>query len=362
MAAADLAANLAENLVLQRIRNQKLMRTPYRQPEEVVSWLAGVQSQDYIGAKWALGLRARGLTDAAVDRAYDEGRILRTHVLRPTWHFVAPQDIRWMLALTAPRVHGFSAYYYRKHELEQKLFARCHKSLARALEGGKHLTRTELQDALRKTGIESNNLRLGLILMHAELSALICSGARRGKQHTYALLEERVPRASPMSREEALAALTARYVTSHGPVTVHDYAWWSGLNMRDARKGIEMLASECPLEQRAIDECTYWSLESQASVPRGGRQTPVAWLLPNYDEYYIAYKDRRATQARHEFAHLLTIDGWLSGSWKRTLANRTAGVEVRAFRTLKKPERDALDEAVSRYAAFLDVPVTLTFS
>jgi hypothetical protein len=368
----------AAELIAQRLSNQLLARTTFRKAEEVVAWLGAVQSQDFIGAKWALGARANGLTDVGVDRAFDEGRILRTHVLRPTWHFVVPADIRWMLALTAPRVHGFSGSYYRKHELEGKVFARCHKAIAKALAGGKHLTRAELQTALRKAGIESDNLRLGLIVMHAELSALICSGPRRGKQFTYALLDERVPRspAPALSRDESLAELARRYLTSHGPATVRDYSWWSGLSIRDAKTAFELIASE--LEQRVIDDVAHWSLASQPAPRRPRAQTAAsAWLLPNYDEYFIAYKDREIVlrdglpppatatgrvDPRPEFAHLLSIDGRLAGTWKRSFTPRTAGVDLRMFRPLKKPERTAIDAAVASYEEFLKLPVTLTLT
>jgi Winged helix DNA-binding domain len=357
----------AADLIAQRLHNQLLARTAARAPEDVVSWIGAVQSQDAIGAKWALGLRSRGVTDAEVDRALDEGRILRTHILRPTWHFVTPADIRWMQALTAPRVHRFSGTYYRKHELDDDVFARCHKTIARALEGGRHLTRGELQAALQKAKIETDNLRLGLIVMHAELSALICNGARRGKQATYALLDERVERVATTrapSREEARAALTRRYVTSHGPITVRDFSWWSGLSMRDAKAGLESIASE--LAQHVLDDRIYWSLASQPPpTPRRSRRSRssssnTAWLMPNYDEYFIAYKDRDSS-GRPEFAHLLTIDGRLAGSWKRTFGARAAGVELKTFRPLTKAERIAVDDAVERYAAFLGVPVALSY-
>jgi hypothetical protein len=357
----------ARELIDRRLSNQLLTRTTSSRPEDVVAALGAVQSQDYTGAKWALGARIAKLTEAEVDCAFDEGRILRTHVLRPTWHFVAPADIRWMLALTAPRVHGFSSSYYRKHELETKVFTRCHKAITRALEGGKHLTRGELQAALGKAGIESDNLRLGLIVMHAELSALICSGPRRGKQFTYALVEERVPATRELSGDEALAELTRRYVTSHGPVTVRDFSWWSGLSMAEARRGLASIASE--LDQHVLEELTYYSCPHSPNVAkRRTTSTPTAWLLPNYDEYFIAYKDRdlvlrdtpKPLPVRPEFAHLLSIDGHLTGIWKRTFGARAAGVELQTYRPLAKAERTAVDKAVKRYAEFLKLPVTLS--
>src|SRR5262249_43883214 len=147
--------------------------------------------------------------------------------------------------------------------------------------------------ALRNAKITTTNLRVLLILMEAELSALVCSGPRRGKQHTHALLEERVPPTPPLARDRAQGAPTAPHAASHRPRAGAGHALGSGLSMRDARREIEVLASECPLEECVVDGGTYWSLESQASAPPRRRQAPVAWLLPNFDEYFIAYKERR---------------------------------------------------------------------
>ena len=196
-------------------------------------------------AKWSVAQRARGVTDSAVDRAFADGAILRTHILRPTWHFVLPADIRWLLALSAPRVHALNASYYRKAELDRGLFARSEAALARALKR-RHLTRTELAVVLDRVGIRASGLRLAYILMHAELEAVICSGAPRGKQQTYASFDERVPPAKPLHRDEALAELTARYFTSRGPATVKDFARWCSLTVSDARAGVEMVAAAAP--------------------------------------------------------------------------------------------------------------------
>src|SRR5262245_53216938 len=177
------------DLARERLRNQKLLQSEFRKADEAVAWLGAVQSQEYAGAKWALGQRAQGLTDPDVDEAFNRGTILRTHILRPTWHFVARADIRWLLALSAPRVHAVSAHYYRTMELDDKLFARSRKVFERALAGGKHLTRSELARRLEKAGILAKGPRLAFLMMHSELNAVICSGPRQGKQFTYALLD-----------------------------------------------------------------------------------------------------------------------------------------------------------------------------
>jgi len=184
-----------KNMDLARLRlyNQRLSATDVRNPEDVVRWLGAVQAQDYGGAKWAVGQRTQTATDSMVEQEFAEGKILRTHILRPTWHFVAPEDIRWMLKLTSPRVHAANAYMYRRLELDGAIFRRSHAALEKALQGGKQLTRSELASLLRKPGIPAEGLRLTYLMMRAELDGVICSGARRGKQFTYALLEERVP-------------------------------------------------------------------------------------------------------------------------------------------------------------------------
>ena len=180
-----------------RLLNQHIAGAPLAEPCAVVAWLGVVQSQDYPAAKWAVGQRVQDATDTAIEQAFREGAILRTHVLRPTWHFVLPADIRWMLALTAPRVHAAMAYNYRLLELDDALFAESQAVLAKALQGGRQLTRPELVSALQQAGFAADNLRLSHLLIRAELDGLICSGARRGKQHTYALLDERVHSPEP---------------------------------------------------------------------------------------------------------------------------------------------------------------------
>ena len=233
-------------LVNRRLTNQRLLGSPFRSAVEVVAWLGAMQAQDYPGAKWAIGLRAP-VTDEDVDRDCDEGLILRTHILRQTWHFVARGDIRWMLALSGPRVNAISAHYYRKMELDERTFIRSRNVLERVLRDGKYLTRPELGAALGRAGITASGIRLAFLTMRAELDAVICSGPRRRHQPTYALLEERVPPAKPIDRDAALAELARRYFTSHGPATLRDYVWWSGLTVRDATAGIALAASSLAL-------------------------------------------------------------------------------------------------------------------
>src|SRR6185369_4462037 len=218
------------DVLSQRLHNQKLSSSELEKPVDVVRWLGAVQAQDYHAALWALALRMRNATHAAVEAAFNHGEIIRTHVLRPTWHFVAPEDIRWLLQLTAPCINRRCSGTYRRFGLDDAVFKRSTKVFVKALRGGKHLTRAALRAAHNQAGIPADDtVRMGHLLLRAELDGLICSGPRLGKQFTYALLEERVPPGKTLTREEALAELTRRYFSSHGPATLQDFVWWSGL-------------------------------------------------------------------------------------------------------------------------------------
>ena len=355
------------DLLRHRLSNHKLARSTFRAPSDVVAWLGAVQAQDYPAAKWALGLRVPGLTDDEVETSFTEGRILRTHVLRPTWHFVAPADIRWMQALTGPRVNANNTLYYRKLGLDAVL-RRSLGVIERALRDGNHLTRAQLALVLRRARIDVEGQALAYVVMHAELGGLICSGARQGKQFTYALIEERAPRARKLTRDEALGELTRRYFSSHGPATLRDYVWWSGLTVGDAKRGIEIAGPD--LVSEMMDGRTYWRLPGTSS-PRTRPVERAAHLLPNYDEYLIAYRDRDAVIGPSRlaalapggsdvFAHSLIIGGQLAGSWTRTHGRDSARVEVVSYRRLTPADRRAISAAAERYGRFMKQPVTWT--
>jgi len=352
-------------LARQRLRNERLIGKPFTRPEEVVAWLGAVQSQDYAGAKWGVAQRIRRGRDARVEAAFQEGKIIRTHVLRPTWHFVMPADLRWMLALTAPRVNAAMTYYNRILDLDDATFGRTNAVIGKALQGGKHLTRPEIVRLLAGAGITGTGQRMGHLLVRAELDALICSGSRRGKQHTYALVDERVPPAPKLARDEALAELTRRYFTSHGPALLHDFAWWSGLTVGDARQDVAMVEAELVSAEHGGK--VYWS------APAGARVTmkdPTVHLLPNYDELLVAYKDHsvsydpelgRDVGGREMiFAnHLVLLNGIIVGGWRRTFEKRAALVETKLLMRFDAAQRKALAAAADRYGEFLDMPVRL---
>lgn len=336
------------DLVSQRLQNQKLSAPEFRKPVEVVRWFGAVQSQDFEAARWALALRMQGATNAAIEEAFNRGIILRTHVMRPTWHFVAREDIRWLLDLTAPRVDLRCGPGYRTAELDNTVFKRSHKILERALRDGKHLPRSELRRRLNESGVAANDtVRMGHILIRAELDRVVCSGPRVGKQLTYALFEDRVPATKAIDRDEALAKLTRLYFRSHGPATLQDFVWWSGLSTADAKRGLELVR----LEKMTMGEKVYWSL--------GSHETPssiTAHLLPVYDEYFVAYKERESVFGSPDnqstwdtLGPAIVINGVAAGTWDKK------SVHLKFSRALKKTERAAVAQATTRYAEFISV-------
>ena len=346
-----------QDILEYRMSNQHLIKPAVSNPADIVKYMGAVQAQDFAAAKWALGLRLGNSTDHDIEQAYNKGAILRTHLMRPTWHFVAPEDIRWLLALTAPRIKSQCSSAYRQYSLTEAIFKKSHKTLEKILSGGKHLTRTEIAIALNKAGIPTDDNRFIHLMMRAELDVVICSGPVQGKQLTYALLEERVPQTKPLKRDEALAELAKRYLTSHGPATLRDFAWWSGLTITDAKNGLQTVAKEFISEQ--INGVTYWF-----SAVSTGQTASTIHLLPNYDEYIISYKDRDNLMAPKStpvldargsiiFNHTILIDGQIAGTWKRVLQKDTVAVTTTPFYKLNKKQEAALANAIKKYGAFI---------
>jgi hypothetical protein len=349
-----------------RLRQQLITRQPFYTAEEVVSWLGAVQAQDYLAAKWAVGLRTPGLNDAAIHQAVCDGAILRTHVLRPTWHFVTPADIRWMVALTAPRVRLALTANDRRLNIDEAFLARAYDLLTAAMQGGRQLTRAEISPLLRQAGIALDpQLRLGQIMIHAELDGLVCSGAWRGKQATYALLDERVPAAKTRSREESLVGLTRRYFTSRGPATLRDFSWWSGLTVADAKEGLALTGDGLTAE--TVGGQTYWLAADVEDTPG---DPPGALLLPNYDEYAVGYADRRAIidpahlplldkRSSSLLSNIMVSGGRVIGMWKREFHKGAVTLSTRPFAPQSQAESQAFGAAAARYAHFLGLPLEI---
>jgi hypothetical protein len=357
--------SVVPRIAAQRLDHQLITRTGPRRPAEVVEWLGAVQAQEYEAAKWGLALRMHdGTVDGGIERAFDEGRILRTHVMRPTWHFVTPADIRWLLELTAPRVQRIMASYNRRLELDARTLVRGTAVVERALRDRRYLTRTELAERLGRAKLPMSGLRLAHLVAHAELERVICSGPRRDRQFTYALLAERASNAPRLSRDEALAALTLRFFRSHGPATIRDFVWWSGLTTADAKRGLDIVKAR----REEVGGRCYWTA---GSAPRGAARDGLVHLLPIYDEYTVAYRDRdvvphatftvvTGSRGAVNFQHALVIAGQVAGTWRTTRQGSGVLIRVVPFRRLSSRERRALEEAVDRYERFSPAPVTLS--
>lgn len=353
------------NIAHQRLLNQHLACPSFETPKEAVTWFGAVQAQDYPAALWGIGQRMKSATEATVAQAMADGAIIRTHTMRGTWHFIAPEDLRWFLALTGKRQAAKYAHYFRQLGLDDDALNRGKEALIRALEGGKSLTRKELDVALDAAGLSVPNLGSTFVLMHGESEGIIASGARRSKQFTYRLVDEFVPPTPALERDEALAKMVARYFTSHGPATLKDFVWWTGLTVADAKVGLALAQSQ--LEQEMIEGNLYWfsPAQSEAGIP-----SPSVHLLPAFDEYTVAYKDRSALQhplhmekTRDPFVNLgpvIVVEGRVVGTWRRTLGKGSVAVSLNPFGTLTEAENEALMAEVQRYGDFLGLPVTLT--
>jgi len=353
------------DILRQRLHNQCLEGS-LRSPQDVVRWLGAVQSQDFGGAAWAVCQRGHGSTLADFHEAFARGDLLRTHVMRPTWHFVAPEDIRWLLTLTAPRLLQAAHYYFKKYQLTDAILGRTGMLISQALEGGKHLTRPEIATLLVSKNVDiRDQVHLAHIIIHAEATGLICSGVPRGKQQTYALVSERAPNAITLTREEALAELAKRYFQSHGPATLQDYTWWSGLTAADAAVGLQN--SKANLISETINDQTYWFTPPISTAPHSTR----VYLLPNYDEYIVAYADRSMVFDVHRytdrldsrqnpvFNNVIIIDGCIKGTWKPIVTRETVNIEATLFMPLQEADRQVLAKAAKLYEKYVGMPVSI---
>lgn len=332
-----------------RLINQRLTASPAAPttPAGLVRWMGCIQAQDYAMAKWALGCRLPHSKDADMEKAFLEGQILRTHALRPTWHFVCPEDIRWLLPFNAPKVRALSRPYHRQLGIDAAILKKSKTLLTRALGEHGKLTRPQLAEVLRKGKIATNDARLAHLLMDAELDAIICSAGRIGKQFAYGLLD------GPgvvLSSEESIVELARRYFPSRGPATVQDFAWWGGLTLTEARKGLDAVKSEL----ESVNE--YW-FTTPADTPNPGR----TYLLPAFDEYTVAYKNRddvldpaHAAACFYGLKPIVVHNTRVVGMWQRTLKKGKAIVETIPFPGTKAVPARALAAAVKKYEGFMD--------
>lgn len=358
----------ANEIPLERLHRQRLVGEKFSDPVDVVRWLGAAQSQDFAGAMWGIAQRCDGVTAAAMEKRFDDGAIVRTHALRPTWHFLAPEDLLWIQRLTAPRVHAANAYHRRQQQVDDAAVKQSQKILRKTLGRDGFCTREEIATAWTEGGLSVEGLRLVYLLMHAELDVLICSGPRRGKQFTYALVEQRAPTQRDLRGDEALAELARRYFQSHGPATANDFSWWSGLTVATAKRAI--LANGARLVSEKIGDAVHWF--EATTVSTAAARKPIVQLVSTYDEHLVAYRDHQhslSPEAKRALADkdpmrlsMILLNGVIVGHWGRTLNAANVAVECTVLRSLKPAESQALRSAVKRFGDYIGKRPVLTVS
>lgn len=327
----------------------------------MVKFFCAVQGQEYTQTKWGIGQRLSKTKDITIENDLNEGRILRTHLLRPTWHFVAADDIQWLLELTAKQVNRVNAHMYRKLELDTKTLNACKDIMIKNLSGGKQLTRNEINEHFQREKINARGHRLSYIMMHAELEKIICSGPRRGSQFTYALFNERVKTGEPIGYAEALGRLTRRYFAGRGPATANDFSAWSGLSIAECKKGIGIVAGQ--LETATIDGAAYFMPQDTVF---NNKIEPGIHLLPLYDEYIMGYQDRSAILGHTEplkntppfkYDSMIIFNGQIAGTWKRTVKTKFIELEYDFFTEINETRKTLFEKAINKMARFYDLEI-----
>ena len=341
-----------------RLRSQHLVEPGLPAATDVVRSLLAVQAENPAQSAWAVAARTAQPNAADLAAALADGRVLRTHVMRPTWHYVTADDLPWLLELTAPRIRPtFREQLRTLHGLDGQRVERLGGVVHDALAGGRHLTRPQLSDALAAVGHELTGQALMHLLGEVELQGLLCSGAPAEGVHSYALLAERVPSPRRLDREQALAELALRYATGHGPVTVADLAYWATLTLTDARAGLAAVADR--LERFEHDGRTFW--HAAGEEPPDGRQRPEAHLLQVLDETYRGYQDSRwvidaagaVPRVRGTAIGMVLVDGQLVAAMKRSVTGRRVTFELRPHASWAPEMLDPVERAATAYGAFL---------
>lgn len=331
-----------------RLHAQALVGSSLASATDVVRHLGAVQSQLPDMALWAVGRRLRDATLAELRESFDRGDFLRTHVLRPTWHFVVPEDVHWLQALTGHRVQRLLRTTNRSIALSDAVVERGVAVVVAALADGAARSRAELATALTDAGLAVTGQAVAHVVMSAETDALVVNGPMRGKQHTYRLLGASPPLPA---RDDMLADIARRYAQGHGAFRAKDLAWWTSLTLTDSRRAIR-LADLRPADVPGDD---HWMLDApvEADVPR-------AMLLANFDEY-ISYARDPADRAGYNGtaddlmrgAGLLLVDGLIVGRWSRTISARRVAIEVEATPRITGPVRRALEAEAAAFGSFV---------
>lgn len=347
-------ASIIANL---RLSNQQLIGTTLKTPEEIVSWMGAVQAQDFNMSKWALGVRVPVLTNGLVEDALNKGKLVRTHILRPTWHLVAGKDIHWMLSLSAPRLKAILKTYAKMLELTEATIEKGSAIIERALSEKGHLTRPQLGEVLKNRGIDLNSHQLNHIMFSAELHGVVCNGEISNGKQTYCLLEEKIPKTEVFDKQIALERLARKYFTSHAPATLQDFVWWSGLPIVDARAAMEMIKSDFVVE--TIDSQQYWINNSFTEL-KDNDDSLV--LLPAWDEFVVSYKNRQHIILDEHYSKVISKNGifkpvivkggQIVGMWKRVKKKEKVIAETQLFGEVDGFTKELIKKASNSFDLF----------
>lgn len=354
-----------QEIVNYRLVSQKLFKTSQQLPQEIVQHFGAMQAQDYAMSKWAIGSRCDA-SEKCIEETINSAKIIRTHILRPTWHLVSSEDIYWMLDLSGPQVKRIILSETRKYGYDEKEFEKINLALEKILAGNNHLTRDEIMKELYVKKLSDDySLSPVLIMMYAELEGLVCNGKMKGKQTTYALLEERVSRPSTkLTKEEALVKLAKRYFESHGPATLLDFSWWSGFSPTTVKTVINSIETE--LNSITVNNQKYWY---GTDLPVPDNFSESVHFLPAFDEILIAYKTREVSIVlEHQpnaftkngiFKPVILENGKVIGTWKRTIKKDHAKIETQFFSAINNIKKSAIFEAVKPFENYLETKVSI---
>lgn len=347
-----------EEIIEFRIQNQLLRNSGKEDVRDIVAHMGAIQAQDFAMAKWAIGIRGKGIKEKDVDIALEKGRILRTHLLRPTWHLVSGEDVHWLTELTAPQIITRMRSRQKQLGLTHKLIEKSNELIRKELTDKKFAKREELTAVLEAAGFDPGDNRMAYLLIFAELGGIISSGPFQGNVATYSLLKSKTQSMGDFNRGAALEELTRRYFRSHGPATLGDFIWWSGLKKTEARKSLEGISDNLSRAKCEDQEFWYYPEESRSGEAR-------AWLLPSYDEFYISYKDRSilldeklhksAVSENGVFRPMILAENKIYGTWKRALQKNKVIIECNFFSTPSKKIRSMIEDAAGEFALFMGI-------
>lgn len=340
-----------------RLHNQLLATHSLKEPQEIVSWMGAMQSQSLDLAKWAVGTRLQDKTVQDIDESLSSGKIIRTHILRPTWHFVSAEDIHWMFDLSNPRLKPIYQSYRRMSRGDEPLILRAASLMEKILSGGKHLTKESIGSELQMYNLTLDNISLGLAINYAEMEGLVINGEMRGKQQTFTLLEEFAPRKQTISKEEALERLARKFFTSHAPATIHDFSWWSGLSLTGCKQALELIKHDFVCEE--INGRDFW-MKNDIRIPPANENS--ALLLPPFDEFVVSYKNRSELIDEAHYGKVMTKNGLFSptvmlngeiiGSWKKTVQKKMPKIELSFFEKTPKKVQQLFEPEIKRLEQF----------